>query len=227
MRAPRSDAARRAVGRYRGLPVGDRFQVRVRWWTCPMEAVEAAVPRQGRVLDLGCGHGLLSWYLAATGPERTVVGVDIDPHKIDLARRTVVAGEGEPGGPAVEFAVVAPGDFAPGPWDAIGVADVLYLLPAPARQALLERCSAELAPGGVLVVKEVDRHPAWKYRLALAQELVSTRVLRITAGEDVDFAEPAELVAQLQALGLSASCRRVDRGYPHPHVLITAARPGA
>lgn len=225
MRGPRSDAARRALGAYAGAPRGDRFHVRFRWWTCPFPAVEREVPLAGRVLEVGCGHGLLSLYLALAAPTRDVLGVDIDADKIALA--DAAAASPAAAGARARFAVVAPGAFAEGDFDAIVIADVLYLLPDGARLALLDACTGHLAPGGVLVVKETDRRPRWKGALTVAQELVSTRVLRITEGEEVHFAPPSTFAERLAAAGLEVTSRRVDRGYLHPHHLVVARRPSA
>ncbi|GAB3624750.1 class I SAM-dependent methyltransferase [Mariniluteicoccus endophyticus] len=46
--------------------------------------VDAMVPRGARVLDAGCGSGRIGGYLAAQNHQ--VVGVDLDPHLIDVAR---------------------------------------------------------------------------------------------------------------------------------------------
>lgn len=223
MRRPTSSAARRAIALYGDAPRGDRFHVRMRWWTCPFAAVEAQVPAAGRVLEVGCGHGLLSLYLALVGPGRSVTGVDIDIHKIALAADA--AAHLHPGEADVAFAVVAPDGFAPGTYDAIVIADVLYLLAADARQALLARCVEHLAPGGVLLVKETDRRPRWKGTITVAQEWLATRVLRITEGDEVTFAAPSVFVDQLRAAGLAVSLERIDRGYLHPHVLIVGHAP--
>ena len=69
--------------------------------------------------------------------------------------------------------------------------DVLYLLGQDRALDLVTRAAAALAPGGVLAVKEIDVRPRWKYELARVQEMVSTRVTRITAGEGVAFVPPA------------------------------------
>jgi 2-polyprenyl-3-methyl-5-hydroxy-6-metoxy-1,4-benzoquinol methylase len=185
-----------------------------------MVEVERATPAQGRVLEIGCGHGLLSLYLALSSPGRRVVGVDIDGDKIALARRA--AERLAPGEAHVSFLTVASGELPKGPFDAIVVCDVLYLLGPPARRALLDAAVDQLAADGVLLIKETARTPRWKGLLTVAQERMATRVLRITEGATVDFADPARFVAHLQDRGLAADVRRVDHGYPHPHVLITA-----
>jgi 2-polyprenyl-3-methyl-5-hydroxy-6-metoxy-1,4-benzoquinol methylase len=182
--------------------------------------VEAAVPRAGRVLEVGCGHGVLSLYLAGCAPERKVVGIDIDVDKLAIAR--AAAGRG----PRIDvrFDQVDPDRFPDGPFDAIVICDVLYLLPDDHRRELLDRVVTHLAPAGVVVIKEADRVPRWKSWLATAQELAATRLLRITEGEQVAFAPPAVFADQLRSAGLDVVQRRVDRGYPHPHVLLTARR---
>src|SRR5205085_11501425 len=77
VKAPRSTAARRAIALYDTAPRGDRFHVRARWWSAPLVDVERAAPVHGRILEIGCGHGLLSLYLALSAPGRHVTGVDI------------------------------------------------------------------------------------------------------------------------------------------------------
>jgi 2-polyprenyl-3-methyl-5-hydroxy-6-metoxy-1,4-benzoquinol methylase len=198
------------------------MHVRGRWASCPVPAVEAEVPRAGRVLEVGCGHGLVSVHLALTSPARRVTGSDIDGRKIDFAR---VAVEAVPEGSRPSFVHRPDGSLPDGPWDAIVVVDVLYLLPAAAETDLLDACVAQLAPGGVLVLKETDVVPRWKHRLATLQEHVATRILRITAGSTVSFTPIDVLAGSLRERGLEVRTRRIDRGYLHPHALVVAARP--
>jgi 2-polyprenyl-3-methyl-5-hydroxy-6-metoxy-1,4-benzoquinol methylase len=223
MQRPSAPAARRAIQLYDDAPRGDRFHVRLRWWTCPFPAIEAQVPTTGRVLEVGCGHGLLSLYLALSGPGRTVSGVDIDEHKIALADQA--AGRLRSGEADASFAVVEPDGFAEGRYDTIVISDVLYLLSGEARRALLAACVAHLAAGGVLLLKETDRLPRWKGAITVAQEKLATKVLRITEGDEVSFAPPSEFVDQLRGAGLDVTTERVDRGYLHPHVLIVGRAP--
>ena len=218
MRRKRTSAATQALELYRSAPFGDRFHVQVRWWSCPFGEIERAVPRAGRVLEFGCGHGLLSNYLALASSEREVKGVDIDAHKIALAQRA--ANSLRSGEANVRFEHVERGSFADGRWDSILVADVLYLLDPANRRALFREMVRHLAPGGAVIVKEIDTHPRWKFTINRVQEWLATRVFRITQGATLDYEPAAALAAELEALGLETEVQRIDRGFPHPHVLI-------
>ena len=205
--------------RYRTAALGDRLHVRVRWRSCPITQVAAAVPVSGRVLEVGCGHGLVTNYLADSSPERQVTGVDIDPRKIAAAEASLRPGD------TTRFAVVTPGDLPGGPFDAVVIVDVLYLLDGPARDALLVAAVERLAPAGVLVVKEVADTPRWKARIAAAQERLSTGVLGITAGSHQGFDAPAVLADRLRRAGCGdVEVGPLDAGRLHPHVLAVGHR---
>lgn len=213
-------AAASVLSAYDGASRGTRLHVRGRWRSCPFVAVAAEVPSTGRVLDVGCGHGVLSLLLAVTGPGRTVTGVDVDVEKLVDARQAA-----DRAGVAVAFDPAPAAGVPAGPWDAITIVDVLYLLGAVPAEALLTAAAEALAPGGVLVVKEIDVRPRWKHALARVQEIVATRVLRITEGSEVDFVPPTVLAAAMERSGLIVEQRRVDRGYLHPHHLLLGRRP--
>jgi 2-polyprenyl-3-methyl-5-hydroxy-6-metoxy-1,4-benzoquinol methylase len=183
--------------------------------------VEAATPRSGRILDLGCGHGLFAIHLALTSPERQVTGVDLDADKIAVAQRAAI-GLDNP----VELEVGTALEVPTGPWDAIVVLDVLYLLDGASQRRLVDAAVAQLAPGAALVVKEMSRTPAWKFAWNRLQEQLAVKVLRITKGHDIEFLPDEDLPAQLRSLGLDVvEDRRVDRGYLHPHRLVVGRKP--
>src|ERR1700712_4499139 len=117
-------------------------------------------------------------------------------------RRAGARGVARPPPPEVAFIVGTALEVPAGPWDAIVVVDVLYLLDGEAQHRLLDAAAAQLAPGGVLVVKEMSHHPAWKFAWNRAQEQLAVRVLRITEGHDIHFQPDADLPAHLAGLGL-------------------------
>ena len=94
---------------------------------------------------------------------------------------------------------------------------------------LLADCAAQLAPGGVLVVKDMATRPRWKARLNRLQETVSVRVLRITEGSpDFTFVGPDVRAGWLRdAMLTGVRARRLDRGRAHPHHLLLGRAPAA
>lgn len=204
---------------------GGRLHTTARWWSAPFTELELEVPLAGDILEIGCGHGVFTTYLAITSTARRVVGVDIDAAKIAQAT-DAIAGL-EPGEAQLRFECLPSGSVPriDGGWRSIVFADVLYLLGRDRRRALLAECVDALAPGGLLVIKEVDTRPFVKARLAQLQELIATKVLRITDGHTLEFASMDELSALLVDLGLSTMSKRIDRGYLHPHCVVLGTKP--
>ncbi|MSW45030.1 MAG: methyltransferase domain-containing protein [Actinobacteria bacterium] len=225
MKPPRSPAARRVMQLWADSDRRGRFHTTARWWSAPFAELELEVPLAGDILEVGCGHGVLSTYLAITSHARRVVGIDIDADKILLASEAILGLR--PDEADLRFEVEPSGVVPPteGGWRSIVIADVLYLLGRERRDALLAACVDALAPGGLLVIKEVDTKPLLKARISQLQELISTKVLRITDGHALEFASSEELVATLVDLGMSTMSKRIDHGYLHPHCVVLGTKP--
>lgn len=206
-----------ALSLYRHESRGARLHTLIRWYSCPFPDIAAALPVAGRILEIGCGHGLFCAYAALSGPGRSMLGTDIDEAKIAHARDALA-----PIADRVEVRVEPDGQVPVGPWDAIVIVDMLYLLPEGAQRALLVAAANELAPDGALVIKEMDARPRWKARWNQLQETVSVRLLRITEGGDMTFVPQDAMAAWLRDAGLSVTARRLDRSRLHPHSMLVA-----
>lgn len=224
LRRPPAATAAFACYRRAGLARSTRAHIALRWLSCPTPAVVAEVPAAGHVLDVGCGHGFGALYLALDSPTRVVHGVDVDDAKIVEARQAAAS---LPADPIATFEAVPPGWLPPAAptWDAIVINDVLYLLGEMAALELVAAAAAALAPGGRLVVKEIDIVPRWKYRLAVLQELAATRLAKVTAGDHVAFCQPDRLIDAMRDAGLEVRTQPIGRYYPHPHLLFVGQRP--
>ena len=225
-----SDAAGATTRRaYRDAPIAVRVHVAGRWWTCPFAPIADALTGTDRVLDVGCGHGLFPLYLATRHAASEIVGVDIDREKLITARAAALAA-GLDG--RVSFEAVGP-EYTPADepplrpvagWDGISVVDVLYLLGRERAMRLLRSAAQALAPGGRLVVKEIDTTPAWKHRISAAQEVVATRVLRITQGDHNQQVASSAVAAEMSSAGLDVTPVRLDRGRIHPDYMVVGTR---
>ncbi len=211
---------RRVRSLYRGAAPTVRAHVAVRWATCPFPAVAAQLPPSGRILEVGCGHGLLALYLALCSPGRSITGIDVDEEKLGAARTAALGA-----GLDASFDVVAGPALPEGPWHGIAIVDVLYLLSAADQRSLLRACAGALAPGGVLAVKEMALVPRWKARWNILQETAAVKILGITEGEDLTFLPPADMAAAMVEGGLTVHDRPIHRGYPHPHHLLVGHKP--
>lgn len=211
--------ARRVQAAYADAPKRERLHVAGRLRSCPIAAVAAATPARGRILDFGCGHGAVTLYLALSSPDRMMSGCDIDTDKIALAQRAAARANA-----AVDFDTVDH-DYRPsGEWDAITIVDVLYLLGEEVAMDVVDHAAAALAPGGVLVIKELDVRPRWKYWFGFGQEVLATKVVRITEGANLHIIPPTLIGDRLEAAGLRVEQRSLQRGRLHPHHLIVASR---
>jgi len=180
----------------------------------PLDAIAAAVPSNGRILDLGCGHGLFTNLLAISAPERELLGVDPSADKLAVARRSSRSL------PNVRYLQGRIEDVYDQGYRAITILEVLYLLPDPDKLAVLRRCRELLAPDGVLLLKTNDTRPRWKYAIVRAEEEMMVRVLGLTLGGQLHFRGIGDYRRLLQAAGFAVQVLRIDSGRPAPHRLF-------
>jgi SAM-dependent methyltransferase len=137
-----------------GLAGRERLRVlaRVTWPTTSVLLERVGVAASSRCLDMACGGGDVTMALARLAPDGFVVGADIDEPQLDIARREAA----EAGLANVDYRVLdvmqPPGDDEQ--FDLIYVRFLLTHLPDPSL-ALTHLC-ARLAPGGALVVEDID-----------------------------------------------------------------------
>lgn len=212
---PPEQAICRSLRRYRGQSPGIRGFVLARHLLAPLARVLAALPPSGRILDVGCGHGLFANAAALGSPARQVLGVDPSGAKIGVARRS------SDGIPNVDYVHGTVQGIQEGGFDAITVLDVLYLLPVEEKLAVLRACRERIAPNGMLILKTNDTRPFWKYRVARLQEEVMTG-LGLTMGHGLYFLSREQNAGLLELAGFQPTIVDLNSWLPYPHVMFVS-----
>jgi len=193
-----SGALNRAVHRYRSAPLGARLFVHGRAFLSDLAFIERYVPKTGFIVDLGCGHGLFACVLREASDTRRVLGIDLDPRKIEVARGAVRDTQW------LRFEV---GDIVADPppkCDAVTIVDVLYLLPFDEQERVLRNAASALGEGAPLIVKAQERRTDPRYALTYAQELITVS-LGFTRGghQRFYFASREDATAMFERAGFA------------------------
>jgi ubiquinone/menaquinone biosynthesis C-methylase UbiE len=164
------------------------------------ERLLAALPEGARVLDVGAGAGAFAVALAEKRPDLRIQGIDLSPHQVARAERAArhLADR-------VRFTTGSALDlpFPDGAFD--GVMSCGSIKHWPDRARGLAECLRVLAPGGPLVVTEVDRGCAHedtrsfvaRWRMpGLLTPIALTMFRTWVAGQSLDIEEARALAAR-------------------------------
>jgi len=159
--------------------------------------VAASTPQGGRILEVGCGPGLLSVRLAQShGLE--VTGLDLDPAMIELARANALTSSSGPGRlPSFVVGDVAALPFDDGSFDI--VVSTFSLHHWSDRTAGLNEIARVLAPGGRALIWDIKPgglpfHPA----VDDAAEQLSGSSLKLTAARDWRWPGPLSFSQRIE-----------------------------
>jgi SAM-dependent methyltransferase len=174
----------------------------------------------GTVVDLGCGCGYsMAFCNSAFGEKgRRLVGCDLNPHSIAVARQALASLNAEVSVQDVRhFELPSAG--------LILILDVLQYLAAEEQLALLKRCCSALDPQGRLIFRAHDRERGLRSTITLAldrllfsYERTGTRPLILSAPQYQRVLEDA---------GMQVETRRFRNRLPLAHILFIAKKPFA
>jgi len=130
------------------------------------------VPKQGRVLDIGCGYGFMSYMLSFTSDQRYITGIDYDEEKVETANHCF----SKTGN--VNFIHSDALSFNFEKYDAIILADMLHYLQPGEQDQVIEKCISNLNPGGVVIIRDGDKDEQGKHKKTEMTEFFSTKIFK-------------------------------------------------
>jgi 2-polyprenyl-6-hydroxyphenyl methylase / 3-demethylubiquinone-9 3-methyltransferase len=153
-----------------------------------------------RILDIGCGGGLLSEPMARLGA--TVVGADAAPRNIPVAQL-----HAEQSGLVIDYRVTTAEDMAAAgeQFDVILNMEVVEHVADP--QAYLTACQQLLKPGGLMICSTLNRNPKSFVMAIIGAEWVM-RWLPKGTHDWQKFITPDELYALIRTAGLDPVDRK-------------------
>jgi 2-polyprenyl-6-hydroxyphenyl methylase/3-demethylubiquinone-9 3-methyltransferase len=150
-----------------------------------------------RVLDIGCGGGLLSDAMARCGA--TVLGIDLATKPLKVAQLHAL----EAGTENVEYREVAAEALAveaPGVFDVVTCMEMLEHVPDPA--SVVRACATLVKPGGWVFFSTINRNPKSFVFAIVGAEYVLNLLPRGTH-EYMKFVRPSELAGYCRTVDLN------------------------
>jgi 1-acyl-sn-glycerol-3-phosphate acyltransferase len=158
-------------------------------------SLDQVVPRSGFVLDLGCGYGFATHWLAQCTDARTFLGVDYDENKIRIARQTA------PQHPRIQFEFQNILEFEYPSCDAILLLDVLHYWTPEKQQTILDKARRALRSGGKLILRDGAKADDSAHRHVHRWEKFATRLGLNQTQEGLHFQTDTEIAASLKRAG--------------------------
>ncbi len=173
------------------------------------------------VLDVGCGIGLLAFYLREAGFTPDVTGFDYDAGKIHSA-----SGMSERSGHrGLRFMTGDARSEMPEFSGHVVILDILQFFTQPEQALLLTQAAARVAPGGKLIIRSCLRDDSQRFRVTVAGDWLAKLTFWMKAGP-VCYPDRALFESTLGSAGLKVRVEPLWGGTPFNNHLIVAERQG-
>lgn len=206
------NARDQAINLYAGSP-WEAFLSKFKFWEEPYEIVEKMLPDHGRIIDLGCGEGLLSNYLAIASAKRKITGVEIAPERLMRAKK------------GIKNAFFSVGDIIKTPYpkaDAVILFHVLHHLPNKnSQEKVLKKAKDSLEENGKLIIAEVHVKPTIKYAAAwFADHFLVPWVFEKRFYTKAFFRKKNDWVNLLKKLEFKVKVTEATENRPFPNIIF-------
>lgn len=209
-------AIKETIKLYSGLGWKSLF-ARIRFWDAPYIELEALVPREGEIIDLGCGDGMFANFLALSSAKRSVYGIELNRSRLSDA------------GHGVSNTKFILGDVTKASIPkakAIVLIHVLHHLSSYNEQEeLILKCRRRLKKNGKLIVAEVEPKFSIKFFVTwFTDHFLVPWVFERKLYSLIFFRKAKDWKICLENLGFSCSITSAEKDKPFTHIILNCTR---
>lgn len=190
----------------------------IRFWDAPFFEVEKMVPKKGYIIDLGCGEGIFTNFLALSSGKRKILGFELDGKRVKQADR---------GLKNVNFKQGNVLKLRLPNCDTIVLFHLLHHLKSyKDQEKLIDNCFNAIEKRGRLIIVEVDVKLSFKYFISwLTDHFVVPILFEGKLFEkDIHFRNKNEWLELLEQKGFDCKTFSLEKGKPFTHVVFECTK---
>lgn len=208
------DVAERLAALYDRRPLQGYVRWKVRTDPAYRAVLDVLRDRTAPLLDLGCGVGLLPFFLREHGFTAPITGIDFDERKIEHARNAAKHYRD------VEFLSGDAREPLPPNRDVV-LLDVLHYFDPASRQQIMKNVARAIAPEGLVIIRQVVHDGSWRARFTAFVDRAA-HLFRWMKAERVELPTRDEIVRAFD--GFDAEVRPLWGRMPYNNYLFVFRR---
>lgn len=162
----------------------------------PLKELDKNLPKSGKIIDLGCGEGVVAAFLAKQ-KNRQVIGIDLNSRRI---QETQVKN--------LKFLVADIRTYNLKDAGGVVLSDVLHHVDHDDQQKILTNISSSLKKDARLIIKEISTEEFIRSKLSRFWDFV------FYPKEKIYFRKASDLVKMLENLGFSVRIKSASHFFP-------------
>ncbi len=162
------------------------------------------LPQTGRILDIGCGYGFMSYMLRFVSPARIMTGIDYDEQKIATANHCFSKDAG------INFIAADITTYAFEQYDAVVMMDILHYLQPEQQKIVIEKSIRSVNPNGLIIIRDGNADLEKRHRGTKLTEVFSTNIFGFnkTTAQGLSFLS-ANIIKEI-ASAHEMECTEID-----------------
>lgn len=186
---------------------------KIRFWDAPYLEVEKMVPKQGLIIDLGCGEGIFTNFLALSSSQRNILGIELNKNRLRSASR------------GISNVTFKAGDATRVNWPTADVVVMFHLLhhlsSFKSQKKLIDRTLTKLKPHGKLIIVEIDKKFSVKFLITwLTDHFLVPWLFEGRFYSPVFFRSLTDWIEIIKKKNLSVKAYPVEQGRPFTHIIL-------